>query len=154
MSTRAQEPIHLLEIPVARLPLLVPSATVAEVINISPFSPLPFSPPWVLGVLGWRTHAIAVISFEALLAGPAPQPGPRSRIIVFYPLPGTREGDFFGILSVREPQTYVVADGSQLGQSPVGAVEAPFVAATVRLGEKTLLIPDLDGLRRTFYPSS
>lgn len=151
-ATPPPSPVHLLEIPVARFPLLVPSATVAEVINAGSITPLPLSPHWVLGVLGWRGQGICVISFEALLAGSAPMPGQRAKIIVFYPLPGAGEHDFFGIVSVREPQPHVVKEAAELVASTAGAVESPYVAATVRLKEKTLLIPNLEALSRTFYP--
>lgn len=152
MTSEVQRSVHLVEIPTASFPLLVPSATVAEVINVPELSPLPFSPQWVLGVLGWRTTAIAVVSIEALLASSAAAPGPRSKVIVFYPLPGRGEREFFGVLSVREPQPHVIDEGSGLIPSPTGVVDSPFVAATVRLREKTLLIPDLDALEAAFYP--
>ncbi|MEE8624884.1 MAG: chemotaxis protein CheW, partial [Acidiferrobacterales bacterium] len=69
MAAQAQQSIHLIEIPTGRLPLLVPSATIAEVINVGELSPLPLAPLWALGVTGWRTKAVVVVSFEALLAG-------------------------------------------------------------------------------------
>ena len=81
MAAQAQQSIHLVEIPTDRLPLLVPSATIAEIINVGELSPLPLAPPWVLGVTGWRTKAVVVVSFEALLAGTITTPGPPIIII-------------------------------------------------------------------------
>ncbi len=152
MSRDQAQSLHLLEIPTARLPLLAPSATVAEVVNFTEIGPLPMSPDWVVGVFGWRTQAVPVVSFEALLAGAQSPPGPRSKVIVFYPLPGRPERDFFGILSNKEPLPRVVDEASGLVLNPAGAVESPFVAATVKLGEKTLLIPDFEALKAAFYP--
>lgn len=152
MSAQAQQSIHLIEIPTDKLPLLVPSATIAEVINVGDLSPLPLAPPWVLGVTGWRTKAVVVISFEALLAGTITDPGPRSKIIVFYPLPGTKEEDFFGVLSTRDPQPHVVDSSNDLIPNQAGAVESDYVAATVKLREKTLLIPNMGALKTAFYP--
>ncbi len=152
MKAKAQQRVHLLEIPTGRFPLLVPSATVAEVINITELTPLPFSQPWILGVLGWRTKPIPVISFEALLAKTPATPGPRSRVIVFYPLRGRGSDEFFGMFSAREPQPHIIDNSAELVHSPVGAVDSPYVAATVRLREKTLLIPSLDALKAVFYP--
>lgn len=152
MGATPQRPIHLLEIPLARFPLLVPSATVAEVINPAAMAPLPLTPPWVLGVLGWRGQGLAVVSFEALLAGQVPPAGQRSKIIVFYPPPGATTYGFVGIVSLREPQPHVVREASELVGSAAGAVDSPYVAATVRIKDRTLLIPNLDALARTFYP--
>ncbi|MFQ5995975.1 MAG: chemotaxis protein CheW [Acidiferrobacterales bacterium] len=152
MGSETQQRVHLLEIPSGRFPLLVPSATIAEVINCGELTPLPISPAWVLGVCGWRTTALPVVSFETLLTGMLPTPGPRSRVIVFYPLRGRGEEEFFGIFSTKEPQPHIIGDASELANSPAGAVESPYVAATVRLREETLLIPDLEALRAAFYP--
>lgn len=151
MEATPQRPIHLLEIPLARLSLLVPSATVAEVINSGALAPLPLAPPWVLGVRGWRGQGLAVVSFEALLAGQVPLAGERGKIIVFYPPPGAVAHGFFGIVSLREPQPHVVKEAGELS-STTGAVDSPYVAAMVRVKGRALMIPDLDQLSRTFYP--
>ena len=151
MSRDQRQSVHLLEIPTARLPLLTPSATVAEVVNFKEIGPLPLSPDWVIGVLGWRAHAVPVVSFEALLAGVPPPSGARAKVIVFYPLPGRAKGEFFGILSTREPVPRVFDEATGLVPNPAGPVESAFVAATVRLGEKTLLIPDFEALKKAFY---
>lgn len=113
---------------------------------------LPCSPPWVLGVLGWRARAVPVISFEALLTGAPAEQGARAKVVVFYPMPGRSRGEFFGLVSTREPQPRVLSESGDLVKSPAGAVDSPYIGATVKLGEKTLLIPDLDVLRKAFYP--
>ena len=56
------------------------------------------------------------------------------------------------MFSTKEPQPHVVEDSAELVHSAVGAVESPYVAATARLREKTLLIPNLAALKDTFYP--
>jgi chemosensory pili system protein ChpC len=152
VAAQAQQSIHLIEIPTDKLPLLVPSATIAEVINVGELSPLPLAQPWALGVTGWRTKVVIVVSFEALLAGTITTPRPRSKIIVFYPLPGANDGDFFGVLSTREPQPHVIDNNTDLVPNAAGAVESDYIAATVKLREKTLLIPDMDALKAMFYP--
>lgn len=153
MSTSPQTRMHLLEIPLSRLPLLVPSATIAEVVSMTALSSLPCSPPWVLGVLGWRNQAVPVISFEALLAGTSPQRGTRDKVVVFYPLPGRSDTEFFGVVSMREPQPHLIVEGNEIVASQAGAVESPYVAATVKLGLATLLIPDFEALKTAFYPT-
>ncbi|MFQ5994762.1 MAG: chemotaxis protein CheW [Acidiferrobacterales bacterium] len=152
MARQPEASVHLVEIPAARFPILVPSATVAEVVTYTEPAPLPLAPHWVLGVFGWRTKAIAVVSFDTLLTGIAATPGPRSKIVVFYPLPGTGEADFFGVLSSKEPFPRVVDESSGLAPSSTGEVESAYVAATVRLRERTLLIPSFDALKEAFYP--
>ena len=151
MSASPQTRMHLLEIPLGRFPLLVPSATIAEVVSMSALAALPCSPAWVLGVLGWRNHAVPVVSFEALLAGTPPQRGRRDKVVVFYPLPGRSDAEFFGIASTREPQPHLIIEGNEILASPAGAVDSPYVGATVKLGAATLLIPDFEALNAAFY---
>ncbi len=144
--------MHLLEIPLSRFPLLVPSATIAEVVSLTPLATVPCGPAWVLGALGWRNQAVPVISFEALLAGTSPERGSRDKVVVFYPLPGRSDTEFFGVVSVREPQPHLIVEGNELVASRAGAVESPYVGATVNLGAATLLIPDFEALKTVFYP--
>lgn len=150
---KAQVRMHLLEIPLSRFRLLVPSATVAEVVTMSPLIRIPRVPSWVIGVLGWRGRAVSVISFEALLMNTAPEPAPRTKMVVFYPLPGRSDTEFFAMVSIREPQPRVIVDADEVIPNPAGAVESPYVASTVKLGDSTLLIPDFDALRAAFYPA-
>lgn len=145
--------MHLLEIPLSRFHLLVPSATVAEVVTMSPLTMIPSAPTWVIGVLGWRGRAVPVISFEALLMSAAPEPAARAKMVVFYPLPGRSDTEFFAMLTIREPQPRVIVDVNDVIPSPAGAVESSYVASTVKLGESTLLIPDFEALRAAFYPT-
>jgi chemosensory pili system protein ChpC len=152
-KAKAQTRMHLLEIPLSRFHLLVPSATVAEVVTMSPLTMIPGMAPWVIGVLGWRGRAVPVISFEALLMSAAPEPAARAKMVVFYPLPGRSDSEFFAMLSVREPQPRVIMDAADVVPSPAGAVESPYVASTVKLGDSTLLIPDFEALRAAFYPT-
>ena len=145
--------MHLVEIPLNRFPLLVPSATIAEVVNMSPLTTIPCTPGWVLGALGWRNQGVSVISFEALLTGTSPERGSRDKVVVFYPLAGRSDNEFFGVVSTREPQPRVIAEGSELAASQA-AVDSVFVGATVKLGDATLLIPDFDALAAAFYPAA
>lgn len=113
---------------------------------------IPCSPAWVLGVLGWRNQAVPVISFEALLTGNSPERGSRDKVVVFYPLPGRSDTEFFGVVSIREPQPHLIVEGNELVASQAGAVESPYVGATVKLKAAMLLIPDFEALKAAFYP--
>lgn len=150
-SPKAQTHIHLVEIPLNRFRLLVPSATIAEVVTMSPLATIPCVPPWVIGVLGWRARAVPVISFEALLMRAAPELAARAKIVVFYPLPGRSDSEFFATVSAREPQPRVIMGAGEIIPSPAGAVESPYVASTVKLGDSILLIPDFEALKVAFY---
>jgi chemosensory pili system protein ChpC len=152
MTSAAEERIHSLEIPLSGTSLLVPSAAVAEVTNPTEFFPVPGTPPWLLGVMGWRSQAVPVVSFEALLGEPVATALPSSKIVVFYPIAGRREGDFYGVLSLSEPRPQSVTSNTVETENPERLPDTPLIAAGVKIKGRTLLIPDFDALRAAFYP--
>src|SRR4051794_2276275 len=104
MARPPRDQIHALSIPTRVGLLLVPSATIAEVVNISTLTPVPLAPEWLVGVIGWRTLAVPVASIEALFGKPVVPPGPTSKAVVFYPLSGRPHWEYFAILSSSEPR--------------------------------------------------
>ena len=94
----ASDRVHALLLPVCDRYLLVPSALVAEVGVVERLTPLPLSPSWVLGVMSWRSRPIAVCDLGRFW-GPPATIGPKSRVAVFYPLPGRAPTEFFAILT-------------------------------------------------------
>lgn len=152
MTAVADDRIHSLEIPVAGSTLLVPSAAVAEVTNPTQMFRVPGTPPWLLGVVGWRSQAVPIVSFEALIGQPASGVLASSKIVVFYPIAGRREGDFYGVLSVSEPRPQSVTSSNVETEDPARLPDTPLVAAGVKIRGRTLLIPDFDALRGVFYP--
>ena len=151
MKPRSPSRLHLLEIPLEGAALLVPSATVAEVINPQNISPVPFSQPWLRGVIGWRTLAVPVISYEVLLGALAPADPLSSKIIILYPLSGRKDWEFYGLLTTTEPRPQSL-DGSQPVAERSELPDSPYVAAGLKVDGRLLLIPDMEALQSAFYP--
>ncbi len=146
--------MHALILPTTRVSLLVPSTMTAEIMTVPKLSPLPFAEPWVLGVAGWRKRAIPVVSFEILLGDRVPPViHPRSKVVVFQPLAGHSEWDFFGLLVSADPQPYTINDEVDLRPSET-PVNSPIVGATVTIGRTAVVIPDMEALQRIMYPPS
>lgn len=152
MRTAAEERIHSLEIPLAGASLLVPSAAVAEVTSPTDLHRLPGAPAWVLGVMGWRSQPVPVISFEALIGQPIPPLSDNAKIVVLYPLSGPRDREFYAVLSLAEPRPQPVTSASIETEDPARLPDTPLIAAGVRIKGRTLYIPDFDALRRAFFP--
>jgi hypothetical protein len=152
MNRRGLEPIHALEIPTGSVALLVPSACIAEVIHFSDMAPLPGTSDWVLGVIGWRSRPVPVISFERLLNSPRSSPTARSKYIVFYPLPGCRPWEFFAILSTVEPQPRTL-DAADTPTDATGLPDSRFIAMGLKLDRSVLAIPNFEALRAELYPA-
>ncbi len=161
MKNATSQPLHALEIPTRALSLLVPSACVAEVVSPTVLAALPLSPEWVLGVMGWRSRPVPVISLENMTGGAevaseslsAADPGARRRrsgkIVVFYPLPGRKPWEFFGIVACSEPQSRVV-DSVALA-SAVVVPNSGIIAMTVQIGNSSVAIPDMNALAAALY---
>jgi chemotaxis signal transduction protein len=150
MSTIKHEAVHALEVPTDSLPLLLPSACMAEVVPFANLVRVPRSPPWLIGAIGWRLRPVPVVSYDVLSGHPARNPGPRARVVVLYPLPGRESWEFLGLLSVAEPQSRIIdADVAAV------TVQASFryIAAALKIGERIAGIPDFDALSRVLYPS-
>lgn len=149
MNQTAGTPIHSLEIPTTSVQLLVPSASVAEVANVGQLTPLPQAPVWVAGLFGWRLRAIPVISFETMVDNTPPWIGPKSKILIFFPIPGRKETDFFGILSASEPQPHqILTTDHTPAQMPK---ESPFIAGGINLRGRVVAIPNMAAMGSVFY---
>jgi chemosensory pili system protein ChpC len=149
MSTIAHEPVHALEVPTDNLPLLLPSACMAEVVALSRLARVPHAPPWLLGVLGWRLRPVPVVSYDILAGGTGHAPGPRARVVVLYPLPGRKAWEFVGLLASSEPQSRIIDSG----MAPA-AIEDSFryIAAALKFDGRTVGVPDFAALAKVLYP--
>lgn len=143
--------LHSLEVPLDGITLLVPSAAVAEVINPLSMAPVPFSQPWLNGAIGWRTLAVPVISFETLLGAQATTRPAAGKIVIFYPLGGRKDWEFFGMFATGEPRPQVL-DGSQPVAEGAELPDSPYIAAGLKLDGRLMLIPDFEQLKKAFYP--
>lgn len=153
MAEALPKSMHTLILPTSRVPLLVPSTMAAEIMPVPKLSPLPFAEPWVMGVAGWRKRAIPVLSFELMLGDRVPPViHGRSKIVVFQPLQGRSEWDFFGLLVSADPQPYTISDMTDLRPADT-TIHSPIVAATVTIGRTAVVIPDMDAIKRMMYPA-
>jgi chemosensory pili system protein ChpC len=143
--------LHSLEVPLDGITLLVPSAAVAEVINLQNMAPVPFSQPWLHGAIGWRTLAVPVISFEALLGTPVRAAPASGKLVIFYPLGGRKDWEFFAMFATGEPRPQVL-DGSQPVAEGSELPDSPYIAAGLKVDGRLMLIPDLEALKKAFYP--
>lgn len=151
-SGAASEWIHALEIPLRGPTLLMPSANIAEVINVSDFTPVPLAPAWLLGAFAWRTLAVPVVSFEGLMGGTVTAPTPTSKIVILYPLPGRRDWEFYAILTHAEPRPQTIDPARAVAATSAELPDTPYVAAGLKLDGRLLAIPDLEALKKVFYP--
>lgn len=130
--------------------LVVPAATVAEVVaKPADLKPLPAVQPWVAGYFRWRKCPVTLVSFDHIAAGR--EIAEYSRVCIFHPLPGRQPFDYFALIMSGEPRSLEITDSAGAGDLPPQLSER-FVSGTLQVGDRTLVIPDFDALRSAFYP--
>lgn len=154
MAKASPDQIQTLELPLGKLSLVVPSASVAEIVAIGQPVPLPYAPDWVIGVVGWRTLGVPVVSFESLVAGklvPVSATA-HSKVVVFYPLPGRSEWEFFGILTTAEPRPRALSPAVVIPADVSDLPASPHVASGLKYDNRLLVVPDFKAVQAVFYP--
>jgi chemosensory pili system protein ChpC len=151
MNQPVGQRVHILQIPIRSMMVVVPISNTAEVTNVGELVSIPCSPAWVQGAVAWRGRAIPLFAFESLLGKPISPISSRSKVVIFNPLTGRKDWEFFGMLATSEPHPGVVDNIEPLTMTTSEFASNPYVAAEIRLQAKRGLIPNLDTLARVFY---
>ncbi|WP_374605521.1 chemotaxis protein CheW [Arenimonas sp.] len=138
----AQRDIRGVLISVTGSRLLLPNASVAEVITYSEPEVLANAPPWLLGRVRWRGWRLPLLSFSRL-AGWSEEDGQMgAKVAVLKALGGNPKLPFFAVLSQGFPRLVTVS-GQGLKQSH-DIKELPLgVHARVTLNDDPAVVPDL-----------
>ncbi len=135
--------VRSLLIPMMREQILLPNASLAEIVAFSEAGVIENSPEWLLGMFPWRGLDVPLISFEALQGGQPAETGKRSRIAIFNTLSGNPDLPFFAVVVQGIPHLLMA------NQSVVTAVaedtdDQEAVLAHVLIEAEPAIIPDLD----------
>ncbi len=123
--------------------LLLPNATVAEVITYSDPEPVPGAPDWLLGRIRWRGWRIPMVSF-ARLAGYSHNEGERgAKVAVLKALSGHPRLPYFCMITQGFPRLTTVSASALLERAedellPEGAL------MRVQLRDDEAVIPDFE----------
>ena len=124
--------------------LLLPNASVAEVITFSEAEPVENAPDWMLGQIRWRGWRLPLLSFSRF-AGWSDEEGQiGAKVVVLKALGGNPKLPYFAVLSQGFPRLVTVPQ-SALAESnqrdlPVG------IHSMVSLNDDAAAVPDLLGL--------
>jgi len=149
MSTTIRHDIRGVLIQVAGARLLLPNATIAEVLSYADPDPVENTPDWLLGRIRWRGWQLPLIAFSRLSGIAEESGGLGSKVIVLKALGGDSKAPYFALLTQGFPRLVtvsedtVVADGGAADEAmPIG------VQARVLLNQDDALLPDLEGIER------
>lgn len=137
-------------IQVAGARLLLPNATIAEVLSYAAPEPLEDAPDWLLGRIRWRGWQLPLVSFARFAGIAEEQGGLGSKVIVLKALGGNPKRPYFALLTQGFPRLVTVTEETLATQEegeelPVG------VLAHVRLNENDAMVPDLAALEQRLH---
>ena len=130
----------LIQISGARL--LLPNATIAEVLSYADPEPVANAPEWLLGRMRWRGWQLPLIAFARLSGIAGEKGGLGSKVIVLKALGGDPKFPYFAVLTQGFPRLVTVSRDSVVEDDTGGALPTG-VQARVLLNEDQALLPDL-----------
>lgn len=144
MTTTQQNDIRGVLIAVARARLLLPNATIAEVLSFAPPSPVEGAPDWLLGRIRWRGWEVPLVAFSQM-ADIAPEAGGLgSKVVVLKALGGDAKSPYFAILTQGFPRLVTVSPDRLQHESDEHLPRG--VHARVWLNEDEAFVPDLEAI--------
>lgn len=129
-------------IQVAEARLLLPNATIAEVLSYADPEPVPGAPDWLLGRIRWRGWQLPLVAFSRFTGIAEEAGGLGSKVIVLKALGGDAKRPFFAVLTQGFPRLVTVTEGA-LATDTEDLDIPEGVLARVRLNEDGALLPDL-----------
>ncbi|MFZ5657694.1 MAG: chemotaxis protein CheW [Pseudomonadota bacterium] len=122
--------------------LLLPNATIAEVLSYAEPEPVEAAADWLLGRFRWRGWQLPLIAFSRLAGIGQEQPGLGSKVIVLKALGGDRRIPYFAILTQGFPRLVTVSRSALEVEAGEEALPDA-IQARVRLNDEPALLPDL-----------
>ncbi|SDZ04012.1 chemosensory pili system protein ChpC [Lysobacter sp. yr284] len=146
LALSAANDIRGVMIQVAGARLLLPNATIAEVLSYAPPAPIANAPRWLLGQIRWRGWSLPMIAFGEL-SGLAREPGGLgSKVVVLKALSAASRLPYFAMLTQGFPRLVTVSPSGLYLQSRDDEALPLGVQARVRLNDDPALLPDLEAV--------
>lgn len=147
-----QTEIRGLMIPVTNGRVLLPNASVAEVITLSVPDKIPNAPEWLMGRINWRGWRLPLFSFS-LLAGMALEEGSRgTRVTVLKALSGHPKLPYLAMLAQGFPRLTTLSTDI-LVPSNESMPTRPGVLMNVIVRDDQAVIPDLGQIEQLIADS-
>lgn len=137
--------IRCVLVPVGNLRLLLPNATVAEVITLPTPEPVENAPDWLLGRIAWRGWRVPLVSFTKLAGAEEGDAGLSVRVAVLKALSGHAKLPFVAVVTQGFPRLTTL-NAELIIPTHDGTPLAPGVKAEVLVRDDVAVIPDLEGI--------
>jgi len=125
--------------------VLLPNATVAEMMSKVPVETIADAPAWLVGQIAWHGWEVPLLSFARLSGlGDEPVHG-NNKVVVLKALSGNAQRPYYALLTQNFPQLISVPRDGLLADASEETLP-DIVHMRVLLGEKSALLPNLDAL--------
>ena len=125
--------------------LLLPNASVAEVITFSDPDRIEGAPSWMLGQIRWRGWRLPLLSFSRFAGWSQEEGQIGAKVVVLKALGGNPKLPYFAVLSQGFPRLVTVSRRA-LSEASGGSVLPEGIHAQVMLNDDAAVVPDLAGL--------
>ena len=134
--------------------LLLPNATISEVLSYAEPEPVADAPDWLLGRIRWRGWRLPLLAFAQLTGQGVEQRGLGSKVVVLKSLGGEASLPFFALLTKGFPRLVSVSRDALADAGEDEAEPVQGVRAYVRLNDEVVAIPDIDGIERAILQAT
>ncbi|MEI7036111.1 chemotaxis protein CheW [Fulvimonas yonginensis] len=139
--------IRCVLVPVGQLRLLLPNATVAEVITLPTPEPVQGAPEWLLGRIAWRGWRVPLVAFTKLAGAPEGDAELTVRVAVLKAPGGNARLPFIAVLTQGFPRLTTL-NAELVIPTHDGTPLPPGVKAQVLVRDDIAVIPDLEGIEQ------
>jgi chemosensory pili system protein ChpC len=143
MSDQLPREIRCVLVPVGNVRLLLPNATIAEVITQSTPEPVSHAPEWLLGRIAWRGWRVPVVSFTKLSGAEEGDADLSSRVAVLKALGDNPKLPFIAVMTQGFPRLTTL-NAELILPTHDGRSLPPGVRAHVLVRDDVAMIPDLE----------
>lgn len=125
--------------------VLLPNATVAEVMSRVPVEAIPAAPDWVAGQIAWHGWKVPLLAFARFSGLGDETQAANNKVVVLKALGGNPELPYFALLTQSFPQLIAVPRDGLLADASEESLPRG-VHMRVLLGEQSALLPDLEAI--------
>ena len=143
MSESLPREIRCVLVPIGDLRMLLPNATIAEVITQSTPEPVEGAPHWLLGRIAWRGWRVPLVSFTRLAGSAEGDSESMVRVAVLKALGGDPKLPFIAVQTQGFPRLTTL-NSELIIPTHDGKGLPPGVRAHVLVRDDVAVIPDLE----------
>jgi chemosensory pili system protein ChpC len=142
--------IRCVLVPVGNLRMLLPNATIAEVITFASPEPIAGAPEWLLGRISWRGWRVPLVSFTRLAGAQEGDSELTVRVAVLKALGNNPELPFVAVVTQGFPRLTTL-NAELIIPSHDGKALPRGVKAQVLVRDDLAMIPDLEGIENEVF---